>query len=72
METEEVLNLKKQLIEISHNAMLLEEKLHQSVKFFSEPKLNESNSWWTGRDRVMDFASWGDAHRYWELKRKNK
>ena len=70
METEEILKLKKLLIEISHNAMLLEEKLHQSIKYFSEPKITESNAWWTGRDRVMTFASWQDAHKYWSLKMK--
>ena len=58
METEEILKLKKLLIEISHNAMLLEEKLHQSIKYFSEPKITESNAWWMGRDRVMTSASW--------------
>lgn len=70
METEEVLKLKKQLIEISHNAMLLEEQLHQSVKYFKEPKMTDNNSWWTGKDRVMTFGSWSDAHKYWSLKTK--
>lgn len=72
METKEILDLKKQLIEIRHNAMLFEEKLHQSVKFFPEPKMTDSNAWWTGRDRVMTFGSWSDAYKYWEFKTKNK
>lgn len=31
----------------------------------SEPKITDSNSWWTGRKRVMTFASFNDAHDFW-------
>lgn len=52
--------------------MLLEEKLHKSVKYFTEPKMTDLNTWWTGKDRIMTFASRYDAYKYWELKIKNK
>ena len=69
METEEVLKLKKELIEISNRAMELEENLYKSVKYFPEPKITDVNAWWCGYDRVMDFASWQDAHKLWSLKK---
>ena len=72
METEEVLILKKQLIELSHKAMELEENLHRSVRYFPEPKMTDVSSWWCGFGRVMDFASWSDAHKLWTLKTKGK
>ena len=31
----------------------------------SEPKITDSDSWWTGRGRLMTFASFTDAHFYW-------
>ena len=31
----------------------------------SEPKITDSDSWWTGRKRVMTFASFNDAHDFW-------
>jgi hypothetical protein len=31
----------------------------------SEPKITDSNSWWTGRRRIMTFASFNDAHDFW-------
>jgi hypothetical protein len=36
------------------------------IKLFpSEPKITDSDSWWTGRNRIMTFASFTDAHLYW-------
>ena len=68
METEEVLKLKKELIEISNRAMELEENLYKSVKYFPEPKITDVSAWWCGYGRVMYFASWQDAHKLWRLK----
>jgi hypothetical protein len=31
----------------------------------SEPKLTDNDSWWTGRNRLMTFASFTEAHLYW-------
>lgn len=70
METEEVLKLKKDLIELSHRTMELEENLYRAIKYFPEPKMTDVSSWWCGFGRVMDFASWSDAHKLWTLKTK--
>jgi hypothetical protein len=72
METEEVLKLKKDLIELSHRAMELEENLYRSIKYFPEPKMTDVSAWWCGFGRVMNFACWSDAHKLWTLKTKGK
>lgn len=32
---------------------------------FTEPKMTDINSWWCGRDRIMNFPSWQDAYKFW-------
>lgn len=32
-----------------------------------KPQLTDSDSWWTGRKRIMTFASYKDALEYWEI-----
>jgi hypothetical protein len=40
--------------------------VHGEYKELTEPKITDKDSWWTGRNRVKTFASWQDAHKYWE------
>jgi hypothetical protein len=66
LETQEVLELKKQLIALSHHAMTLAENLTRAVKHLPEPKMTDSNTWWCGKNRIKDFVCWSDAHQYWQ------
>jgi hypothetical protein len=34
--------------------------------YLSEPKITDKDSWWTGRSRIITFASLNEAHTYWE------
>jgi hypothetical protein len=34
--------------------------------YLSEPKLTDNDSWWTGRNRIITFASLTEAHSYWQ------
>jgi hypothetical protein len=34
--------------------------------YLSEPKMTDKDSWWTGRNRIITFASLNEAHTYWQ------
>jgi hypothetical protein len=34
--------------------------------YLSEPKITDKDSWWTGRNRIITFASLNEAHIYWQ------
>ena len=43
----------------------MKEGSNKIKSLLSEPKITDKDSWWTGRNRIMTFASFTDARIYW-------
>ena len=69
METKAEIDLKRQLIEMSNIAMTNAETLYKAIRFFPEPKITDLDSWWTGKNRVIDCTTWQEAHNLWQSKK---
>jgi len=40
-------------------------KNNNNNTYLSEPLMTDNNSWWTGKNRIITFASLTEAHVYW-------